>query len=87
MIYDVDLQVCLESYLKCAQRPHDVEKPWSISVKKKIHTIHKLIFMIYVRMATYKESKVRMDIALYRALQNTKNEKKIFFNKFGTFKS
>lgn len=59
IVYDDSLHKCLESYLSQAPRYYDLD---SLNLKNEIlnalKRIHKLIFLIYLRMSTYKESKL-----------------------------
>ncbi|XP_055939628.1 activating signal cointegrator 1 complex subunit 2-like isoform X1 [Argiope bruennichi] len=59
VIYDESLHKCLESYLSQAPRYYDLD---SLHLKEEIlqalKKIHKLVFLIYLRMSTYKESKM-----------------------------
>ncbi|GIY00130.1 hypothetical protein CDAR_501572 [Caerostris darwini] len=57
-IYDESLHKCLESYISQATRYYDLDnlclKP---EIMKAVKKIHKLVFLIYLRMSTCKESK------------------------------
>ncbi|GFS85656.1 activating signal cointegrator 1 complex subunit 2 [Nephila pilipes] len=59
IVYDESLHKCLESYLSQAPRYYDLD---SLNLRSEIlnalKRIHKLIFLIYLRMSTYKESKI-----------------------------
>jgi hypothetical protein len=60
IIYDKSFKLLIDSYLKYAPRPHDVFK--LNNVPTQVLTIHdsiqKLVFLVCLRMSTYKESKV-----------------------------
>ncbi|CAL1281304.1 unnamed protein product [Larinioides sclopetarius] len=58
VVHDEGLHKCLESYLSQAPRYYDLD---SLHLKDEVlqalKKIHKLVFLIYLRMSTYKESK------------------------------
>ncbi|XP_063051723.1 activating signal cointegrator 1 complex subunit 2 [Engraulis encrasicolus] len=58
VVFDESLQRCLDSYLSCAPRSLDMELPVaSPAVADMQRTIHRAVFMVFLRMATHKESK------------------------------
>ncbi|XP_023216586.1 activating signal cointegrator 1 complex subunit 2-like isoform X1 [Centruroides sculpturatus] len=58
IIYDESLQKCLESYLCYAPRYHDVSDSLvTEEMKTALQRIHRLVFMVFLRLSTYKESK------------------------------
>ncbi|XP_038065905.1 activating signal cointegrator 1 complex subunit 2-like isoform X2 [Patiria miniata] len=57
VVYDPSLQQCLDSYLRGAPRTFDPVTPLPDDLALKQRTIHKLVFMTFLRMATHKESK------------------------------
>lgn len=60
MVFDESLQRCLDSYLHQAPRGLDLALvPSSPAVADVQRSVHRAVFMTFVRMATYKESKVR----------------------------
>ncbi|KAG8178093.1 hypothetical protein JTE90_017442 [Oedothorax gibbosus] len=58
VIYDESLHKCLESYLSQSPRDYDLV---GLHLKDELlvplKNIHKLVFLVYLRMSTYKESK------------------------------
>ena len=60
MIYDDSAQRMIDSYLKYSPREHDVLKLKQLpSNLRELHdSIHKCVFLVCLRMSTYKESKV-----------------------------
>ncbi|XP_024908800.1 activating signal cointegrator 1 complex subunit 2 isoform X2 [Cynoglossus semilaevis] len=58
VLFDESLQMCLESYLRHAPRSLDITVlPSSPAVAEMQRSIHKTIFLTFLRMATHKESK------------------------------
>lgn len=57
VVYDESVHLCLESYITNGPRWYDDQALDSAS-KTVIENIHNMIFLVYVRMATYKESKL-----------------------------
>lgn len=59
VIYDSTCQSMLDSYLKLAPRPHDVFKLKNLSAQvADVHSnVHKFVFLVCLRMSTYKETK------------------------------
>lgn len=58
VIYDESLQKCLESYLCYAPRYHDISDSLvTEEMTVALQRIHRLIFMVFLRLSTYKESK------------------------------
>ncbi|GFR14125.1 activating signal cointegrator 1 complex subunit 2, partial [Trichonephila clavata] len=59
IVYDESLHKCLESYLSQAPRYYDLDNLNLMKgIQNALKKIHKLIFLIYLRMSTYKESKI-----------------------------
>ncbi len=60
MIYDETAQRMIDSYLRLSPRPHDVLKLKQLpsNIKDLHNSIHKYVFLVCLRMSTYKESKV-----------------------------
>ncbi|XP_071841614.1 activating signal cointegrator 1 complex subunit 2-like [Apostichopus japonicus] len=56
-VYDTSLQKCLDSYLKNAPRYHDGEHQMPPSLLGKQKSIHRLVFLAFLRLSTHKESK------------------------------
>ncbi|XP_045615648.2 LOW QUALITY PROTEIN: activating signal cointegrator 1 complex subunit 2 [Procambarus clarkii] len=56
MVYDPAVHECLESYITNSYRWYDGDILEDYS-RPLVETLHHLVFLIYVRMATYKESK------------------------------
>ncbi|CAF0807739.1 unnamed protein product [Brachionus calyciflorus] len=58
IIYDLSCQKMIDSYLKLAPRPYDMLK---IQIPRQIsnlhNSIHRYVFIVCLRMSTYKESK------------------------------
>lgn len=62
VVFDESLQRCLDSYLRHAPRSLDLATlPASPAVANMQRTIHKAVFLTFLRMATHKESKVEED--------------------------
>lgn len=60
VVFDESLQRCLDSYLRHAPRSLDLAAlPASPAAASMQRTIHKAVFLTFLRMATHKESKVR----------------------------
>ncbi|KAL2092131.1 hypothetical protein ACEWY4_011929 [Coilia grayii] len=58
VVFDESLQRCLDSYLSNAPRSLDMELPVSSpAVADMQRCIHRSVFMVFLRMATHKESK------------------------------
>ncbi|XP_072048845.1 activating signal cointegrator 1 complex subunit 2-like [Amphiura filiformis] len=57
VVFDETLQQSLDSYLHKAPRPYDPDVELPDHLSEKHRCIHRLIFMVFLRMATYKESK------------------------------
>lgn len=58
VVFDESLQRCLDSYLRHAPRSLDLATlPASPAVANMQRTIHKAVFLTFLRMATHKESK------------------------------
>lgn len=59
VVFDESLQICLDSYLRHAPRGLD---PSGLSCSPAVadmqRNIHRSVFMVFLRMATHKESKV-----------------------------
>lgn len=58
VVFDASLHGCIDSYLKYAFRPHQevcLELPEK--AKTVLQSVHRLVFMVCLRMATHKESK------------------------------
>lgn len=59
VVFDESLQRCLDSYLRHAPRSLDLATlPASPAVANMQRTIHRTVFLTFLRMATHKESKV-----------------------------
>lgn len=59
VVFDESLQRCLDSYLHHAPRGLDLSTlPSSPAVADMQRSIHKAVFLTFLRMATHKESKV-----------------------------
>uniref|UniRef100_A0A3B4AYS2 CUE domain-containing protein n=1 Tax=Periophthalmus magnuspinnatus TaxID=409849 RepID=A0A3B4AYS2_9GOBI len=59
VVFDESLQRCLDSYLQLAPRSSDVSGlPSSPALAEVQSALHRAVFMTFLRMATYKESKV-----------------------------
>ncbi|XP_064651306.1 activating signal cointegrator 1 complex subunit 2-like [Lineus longissimus] len=56
-IFDETLQMSLESYLRYAPRTFDGLNRLPDSAKEKHLSVHRLVFMTFLRLATFKESK------------------------------
>lgn len=73
VLFDQSCQNLLDSYLKLAPRPYDVYK---IQLPNQIiallNSIHKSVFLVCLRMSTYKESKVFKEIIKYSVSKNLK---------------
>lgn len=62
VVFDESLQRCLDSYLRHAPRSLDLAAlPTSPAVANIQRTIHKAVFLTFLRMATHKESKVEQE--------------------------
>lgn len=57
VIFDETLQKCLESYLRFAPRSYDERSPSKPAVMDVQNRIHHSVFLTFLRMSTYKESK------------------------------
>ncbi len=59
IVFDTTCQRLVDSYLKLAPRPYDVEKMKSLPEETigLLGSIHKHVFFVCLRMSTYKESK------------------------------
>ncbi|XP_071503366.1 activating signal cointegrator 1 complex subunit 2-like [Diadema antillarum] len=57
VVYDVTLRQSLASYLQNAPRSHDPSKAIPPDPAGKHRLVHRLIFMTFLRMSTYKETK------------------------------
>uniref|UniRef100_A0A3B4AYT1 CUE domain-containing protein n=1 Tax=Periophthalmus magnuspinnatus TaxID=409849 RepID=A0A3B4AYT1_9GOBI len=58
VVFDESLQRCLDSYLQLAPRSSDVSGlPSSPALAEVQSALHRAVFMTFLRMATYKESK------------------------------
>ncbi|ELT91381.1 hypothetical protein CAPTEDRAFT_220768 [Capitella teleta] len=57
VVFDESLHRCIDSYLRFAPRPFDVVYTLPDNVQVKQDSLHRLIFMTCLRMATHKESK------------------------------
>lgn len=59
VVFDESLQRCLDSYLHHAPRGLDLSTlPSSPAVADMQRSVHRLVFLTFLRMATHKESKV-----------------------------
>ena len=59
MVFDESLQRCLDSYLHHAPRGLDIAaSPSSPAVAEMQRSVHRMVFLTFLRMATHKESKV-----------------------------
>ena len=60
IIYDQSFKLLIDSYLKYAPRPHDFIKVERLpkQVVDLHNSIQKLVFLVCLRMSTYKETKV-----------------------------
>ncbi|CAH1268350.1 ASCC2 [Branchiostoma lanceolatum] len=56
-IFDESLHSCLNSYLQNAPRSYDPPLDIPKDMKQEQETLHRLFFMVFMRMATHKESK------------------------------
>lgn len=57
VVYDPGLHESLESYLSRCHRWYEMDRLEDFA-KPMVESVHQLVFLIYVRMATHKESKV-----------------------------
>ncbi|XP_058492401.1 activating signal cointegrator 1 complex subunit 2 [Solea solea] len=58
VVFDESLQTCLDSYLRHAPRSLDLTAlPSSPAVAEMQRSIHRMVFLTFLRMATHKESK------------------------------
>ncbi|XP_035218611.1 activating signal cointegrator 1 complex subunit 2-like isoform X2 [Stegodyphus dumicola] len=58
IIYDENLHKCLESYLSQAPRDYDfVNIAFKEDILFALKKVHRLVFVVFLRMSTYKESK------------------------------
>ena len=57
MVYDKLIHECLESYLSSGPRWYEDVEIDEVCLSE-LQSIHQLIFLVFLRMATYKESKV-----------------------------
>ncbi|XP_033641467.1 activating signal cointegrator 1 complex subunit 2-like isoform X2 [Asterias rubens] len=57
VMFDPSLQRCLDSYLRNAPRPYDPVTSLPVDLAARHRTLHKQVFMTFLRMATHKESK------------------------------
>lgn len=66
IIYDETAQRMIDSYLRLSPRPHDVLKLKQLppNVRELHNSIHKYVFLVCLRMSTYKESKVIASLIL-----------------------
>ncbi|XP_078682553.1 activating signal cointegrator 1 complex subunit 2-like isoform X1 [Branchiostoma floridae x Branchiostoma belcheri] len=56
-IFDESLHSCLNAYLQNAPRSYDPPLDLPADLKQQEETLHRLFFMVFMRMATHKESK------------------------------
>lgn len=65
MVFDESLQRSLDSYLHHAPRSIDLSGgPASTAVAEVQRSLHKDVFLTFVRMATHKESKVGSNLCV-----------------------
>ncbi|XP_028405647.1 activating signal cointegrator 1 complex subunit 2-like [Dendronephthya gigantea] len=57
VIFNKSINMCLDSFLKSSPRSHDLWKFLPDRILNLQKEIHRSIFMVYLRMATHKESK------------------------------
>lgn len=57
-IFDETLHRCVDSYLRFAPRSYDVIAELPDEARERHNEVHRLVFMVCVRMSTFKESKV-----------------------------
>uniref|UniRef100_A0AAY4CU63 CUE domain-containing protein n=1 Tax=Denticeps clupeoides TaxID=299321 RepID=A0AAY4CU63_9TELE len=56
-VFDESLQKCLDSYLRHAPRALEPPSCSSLAVAEMQRSVHRSVFMVFLRMATHKESK------------------------------
>ncbi|RNA20224.1 activating signal cointegrator 1 complex subunit 2 isoform X1 [Brachionus plicatilis] len=58
IIYDTSCQNMIDSYLKLAPRPYDTNKiDFPMQIANLHNSIHRLVFLVCLRMSTYKENR------------------------------
>ncbi|XP_077869308.1 activating signal cointegrator 1 complex subunit 2-like, partial [Saccoglossus kowalevskii] len=57
VLFDDTLHRCLDSYLKLAPRAYDHAIRLPDSARSMLKSVHRLVFMTFLRMSTHKESK------------------------------
>lgn len=75
VVYDPGLHESLESYLSRCHRWYEMDSLGDFA-KPMVESLHQLVFLIYVRMATHKESKVSIHWITLAARCPEKVEKK-----------
>ena len=58
VIYDTSLHKLLDSYLHHGPRPHEATPPVSLRGREVLASLHRRVFMTFLRMSTHKESAV-----------------------------
>ena len=59
VVYNTSLHKMLDSYLRYGPRPHEATPPVSLRGCELLTSVHRRVFMTFLRMSTHKESSVR----------------------------
>lgn len=58
VMYDTSLHKLLDSYLRYGPRPNEATPPVSLRGREVLASLHRRVFMTFLRMSTHKESSV-----------------------------